>query len=219
MAMMVDEKEDVLAGLRRRIEECEAESKRLKELAEDREREARALRVRAAKEEHQREITPPPPPLGVRIRNYAMGTDTFTEDEIAADLGVSKVKLHGLLAGLVDDGLLARSQRGRLSIYALLAPDPDRAARPRHETPENLVAFEERKRGAVAGSGRAKLSGRKDVDRLARAARKAGATVTKQGNGHIKMVKDGEKVTMSSTPRASGMSKTKKELNDLGIAV
>jgi hypothetical protein len=43
--------------------------------------------------------------------------------------------------------------------------------------------------------------------------------VTKQGNGHIKMVKDGERVAMSATPRASGMSKTKKELRDLGIAV
>lgn len=211
---------DPLAELRQRIVGCEDESKRLRELAELKEREARGLRVRLAKEQHQIDITPPPPPLTVRIRDFAMKTDTFTEDELADALGVPKAKLHRQLAEYVDSGVLACSRRGRSSIYALLAPDADNSARPRHETPENLVTFAERKRGAVAGSGRKKMSGRKDVDRLARAAAKSGATVKKLGSGHIEMVSEsGERVKMSSTPRGSGMNKTKKDLRDIGIAV
>lgn len=210
---------DLLAGLRAQITECDAESRRFAELAECKSREARALRVRLAREQHQLDITPPPPPLEVRLRQYAMGVPTFTEDEAAEELGAAKAKLHRQLATWLDEGRVACTRRGRQTIYAWLAPDADGTARPRHAAPENVTQFVERG-GTVAGSGRVKMSGRKDVDQIARAAAKGGATVTKLGNGHIEMTKDGKRVRMSSTPRASGMSKTKKDLQDqLGIAV
>jgi hypothetical protein len=127
--------------------------------------------VQAAREQHQLDITPPPPPLEVRLRTFAMNADTFTEDEAAQALDVPKAKLHRLLSGYVEESRVARTRRGREWVYAWLAPDADSSARPRHATPENVTAIAEHHRGAVAGTGRSKLSGRKDVDRLARPAR------------------------------------------------
>lgn len=235
---MLSNDEHALAELRQGIEDHTAKAERLREFAADHERQVRALRVKlAAKEaeverarlviqEPEPEPAPEPAPtptepeaIEVRLRDFAARTPTFTETEAAAALSVGKAQVRRLLDGYVADGRMACSRRARLSIYAWLAPDGDSSPRPRRETPEN-AARQERKNGvAVAGTGRTKLSGRKDVDRLARAAAKGGATVTKQGNDHIRMEKNGEAVRMSSTPRGSGMSKTKKELRDLGIDV
>lgn len=155
----------------------------------------------------------------VAFRRFAQSVSTFGIDDVMEHLNTTRTRAQGLIDAAMEAGALARSKHGKKYIYAFLAPEADSSARPRHRTPESELAGRQTSGTAVAGSGRSRMSGRKDVDRLARAARKGGAEVTKAGNGHIKMVKDGEIVRMASTPRGSGMGKTKKELGELGIAV
>lgn len=207
-------------GLRGRIDEAEAEAKRHEEQAEALHREARRLRVQAAKLEAQAQAEAALPPLRSRLRDFAMQADTFTEDEATTRLNAAPVEVRSLLEELAAAGTLARIRRGRQWVYAWLAPDGDCSPRPRQAAPETVVAMGERRRGTVAGVGRGKkLSSRRHVQDLVDVAEKQGATAEKQGDGHIRITKDGKSTTMASTPRSSSTDKIKKDLRELGIAV
>lgn len=205
--------------LRERVNDCEVEAKRFEQLAEERHREARRLRVQIAKLEAEAPVEAPRP-LRVRLRELAMSQATFTEEEAIARLEAPAAQLHAMLEDCLEAGSLARIRRGRSWVYAWLAPDADNSARPRQAAPETVVALAERRSGgAVAGTGARKLSPRRHINELVALAEKQGATAEKQGDGHIRITKDGKSMGMASTPRSSSTDKIKKELRDLGIAV
>lgn len=200
--------------------ELAAQAEQLAEQAREKRREAGEVRVTLERHRNAVELARRSQ-ADVSFRNIARTVDTFTIDDMMGHLNLGRSRVQALIDKALEAGQLARSKHGRAYIYAWLAPDTHSAPRPRRETPEALASLDGRRRGvAVAGSGRSKLSGRKDVDRIARAAAKAGATVEKMGNDHIRVSKDGNTITMASSPRGSGMGRTKKELQDeLGIAV
>lgn len=224
MVLLSDEE---IAALTSEAETLDAEAEQLAAAAEEIAEQARAKRrlageVRVTLERHRNAVDlARRSDVKVSFRNLARTLETFTMDDMVGHLNAPRSKVQSVIDDYLQSGQLARSKRGRQWIYAWLAPDADCSARPRRETPERLASLDARRvGGAVAGSGRTKMSGRKDVDRIARAAAKQGATVEKLGNDHIRMTKDGKSVKMASTPRGSGMGRTKKELLDeLGIAV
>lgn len=154
----------------------------------------RGTRYRIAQEGEVVDMTPPPSERWhERIRDEARRLDTFTFADMRETLpALSESTLARWLRRLTDDGVLTHERVGKAYLYAYVKPVAE-APTTSTAKPRKRVA-----RGAgqtaVAGAGRAKKRGRREVREIVRGAEQQGATARKQKHGYA-IVKDGETIT------------------------
>jgi hypothetical protein len=207
--------------LRERVREYEAQAKELREQADRLEARARKTRVEAARLENGRPLPAPTTPTSeIKLRDFAMNNDVFSEAVAIDHLGMPKAKFRTLADRLVAEGKLAAIGAVSNRSYAWIRPDHDASAPAKRAFPEAASALPPRRRGdSVTGTGkRKKATGDRNVRQLTGQLEKQGATVEKMGNGHLRIRnEDGDVITMSATPRKGGLSKTKSQArNRLG---
>jgi len=160
------------------------------------------------------------------VRDAIIGLDTFdfaALREALPDMARRTVKRW--LDHWVQRGIVVAAGDGRDVVYAYVRPDGDNTQRRRHEPPEVVAAREAaptRQRGdVVIGTGATgRPSSSKNINELAREARRHGVRIEVAGSGHLAwMCPSGEVVTSSSTPAASGTARTRKALRKAGVPV
>lgn len=217
-AMMTPVAEATIDELRDRLRSCEVDATRLRAQLDEREREARGLRVTIAKRENGTTVQTPPAPE-VLLRDYAMKTDVFNEQEAIEHTGLTKGRLRPLIERLIGEGKMLRIGTGPKARCAWVKPDSDASAPERRAFADAAPALPRRRGDSVAGTGKGKkVTGNRNVRALTRSLEQQGAQVTKMGNGHIQIRTEADVITMSATPRSQGLSRTKSQArNRLGL--
>lgn len=129
--------------------------------------------------------------------------DTFDLDTLDAELQMlTRAGISRACRDLVADGKFSEAKDGRKKIYAFERPESKPVNRPKHAPPERKVIDMHRKRGTtIQGTGKRSRPTDKDVAELFDQIREAGAQITRQDNGHWRiMLRDQVLEVLPGTP-------------------
>jgi hypothetical protein len=160
--------------------------------------------------------------VGVRLeraRDAAVRMRIFTTDQFASELNIAHDEAAGLLERLacVHE---ERTPRGRLWLY--LKPEAEHVERRRHVPEWEHAMRVNVERGTVMGvtSRGRRVGGNAAWNRLLDDVRRAGGTIDKVANGHVRVTGPGGSLQVAGTPRGSSFDKYKKRIRDkAGISV
>lgn len=153
--------------------------------------------------------------------------DTFDLDALDAEIPMlTRTGISKAVRTLVDEGIFTEERDGRRKIYAYEKPTGPTPARPKHALPETKVVELARRGGlqirgsAVAGTGQRTRSGSPIVDELLRELNDWPIVEIVKRKHKFSFKIDGREIaSCSTTPGASGLAGTRRELNRAGIPV
>jgi hypothetical protein len=153
--------------------------------------------------------------------------DTFDLETLDAEIPMlSRSGISRALRELVEEGTFSEARDGRRKIYAYEKPTGPTLPRPKHEAPEaQIVELARRggltrRGGAIEGTGRRTRSGNPVVDELLRELNAFPIVeIVKRKHKYSFKVDGREVASCSTTPGASALAGTRRELNRAGIPV
>jgi hypothetical protein len=163
----------------------------------------------------------------VTLRDWVVKQKQFAVAEAIEATGLTEDVVRSGLSALIGRGVVEYVGLDDLELYEYVPPSgPGKAAeldaKKRRAASAQASTNGSGGTGPVAGvGGSGRYTSHKEMNDLLKAAAKAGGEITKTGDGHISVKNPltGQRCGLSSTPGASGVTKSKKKLEGIGLKV